>query len=138
MKLKILGICGGNGVILYPFRKAEILGNIEPRTVFHTPNDIQWQLNFKCNQDKTAEAQYASDLVNVVVGAPDCGHSSVLAYSRGKALGDPNENASLQLYVDSVNKYQPMFFLMENLPRMLDNWGSDIDRVFKWNRGKID
>jgi site-specific DNA-cytosine methylase len=131
MKLKVLGICAGNGVILHPFRKTEILGNIEPRTVFHTPDDIQWKLNFRSEFDKSIDVNYNSNIVDVIIGAPDCGHSSVLAYSRGKKLSDPKDNASLQLYCDSVNKYEPKFFMMENLPRMLDNMGSDLMTIFK-------
>ena len=33
--LKVLGVCGGQGALLLPF-KNKLIGNIEPRGVFHT------------------------------------------------------------------------------------------------------
>lgn len=130
MKLKVLGINGGNGVILYPFRKS-LIGNIEPRSVFHTTDNIQWKLNFKgISIDKDSEVYYRKSSVDVIVGAPDCGHSSKLAYSRGKALSDPKKNASLNIFFDKVNFYSPKLFLMENLPKLMENLGQDLGVIF--------
>jgi len=117
---KILGVNGGNGVMLFPFRK-QITGNIEIRSVFHTPEDIQWKLNFQVAQDKNP-VKFSKALVDVIIGHPDCGHSSVLAYSRAKKLSDPKENKSFNVYVRMVRYYQPKVFLMENLPKMLSNF----------------
>ncbi len=128
MKLNTLGVCGGNGVILYPFRD-NLLGNIEPRTVFHTPDDIQWNLNFDAPYDKVLHAKYKD--VDIIIGGPDCGHSSVLAYSRAKKLSDPTENTSLQTFIESIRYYKPRFFLLENLARLIDNMGADIEKVFQ-------
>ena len=128
MKLKTLGVCAGNGVILYPF-KDDLLGIIEPRTVFHTPDDIQWKLNFDAPYDKFLHGKYKD--VDIIIGAPDCGHSSVLAYSRAKKLSDPAENTSLQTFMESVVFYKPKFFLLENLPRLIDNMGVKIEKVFE-------
>lgn len=116
----ILGVCGGNGVILYPFAKRGLIANIEPRSSFKTPDDIQWKLNFKAPLEDNLESTWAN--VNVIIGAPDCGHSSVLAYSRGKKLSNPKDNASLTMYVEAIAKYMPKVFMMENLPKMLDNY----------------
>lgn len=126
MKINCLGICGGNGVILHPFRD-RLIGNIEPRTVFHTPEQVQWYLNFESPYYK----DYFECYPNVIIGAPDCGHSSVLAYSRAKKLSNPEDNTSLQLYINGVLHYKPLFFLMENLPKLIDNVGTDLDKVFK-------
>lgn len=131
MKFKTLGICGGNGVILHPFRNGDLLGNIEPRTVFHTTHDAQWKANFRVEQDKTPNVDYPKNRVDVIVGAPDCGHSSVLSYSRAKRLSDPEENDSLNLFIESVSKYKPKFFMMENLPKILDTFGNRINEIFK-------
>jgi site-specific DNA-cytosine methylase len=120
MESKVLGVCGGNGVILYPFRK-ELLGNIETRSAFHTPDDVQWSLNFRVAQDKEF-VEYSRNAVKVIVGAPDCGHSSALAFSRAKKLSDPRKNDSFNLYLDNVRYYRPLLFLMENLPKMLNNF----------------
>jgi site-specific DNA-cytosine methylase len=120
VKLNTLGIAGGNGVILHPFRK-QLLGNIETRSAFHTPDDAQWALNFYVPQDRTF-VEYSKKAVEIILGAPDCGHSSALAFSRAKKLSDPRENISFNLFIDSVRYYQPLMFLMENLPKMLSNF----------------
>ena len=44
-KLRVLGVCGAQGALLFPFKKY-LIGNIEPRAVFHTKNEEQWKLNF--------------------------------------------------------------------------------------------
>jgi hypothetical protein len=44
--LKVLGVCGGQGALLFPF-KNKLIGNIEPRSVFHTKSESQWKANFK-------------------------------------------------------------------------------------------
>lgn len=120
MELNTLGIAGGNGVILHPFRK-QLLGNIETRSVFYTPDDIQWSLNFKVSQDKTF-VEYSKKAVKIILGAPDCGHSSALAFSRAKKLSDPMKNSSFTFFIDNVGYYRPLLFLMENLPKMLENF----------------
>lgn len=129
MSYKVLGINGGGGVILYPFRK-ELVGNIEMRSLFHTHDDVQWKLNFNVPQDHSFGVHYAPRMVDVIVGAPDCGHSSVLAYSRAKKFSDPKENDSLKMYVQAIDEYRPKLFLMENLPKLLETWGPDIKNVF--------
>lgn len=131
MGLNVLGICGGNGTILYPFRNGHLTGNIEPRSVFHTPNDVQWKLNFKEAYDKDEKVEYSRHSVDYIVGAPDCGHSSVMSYSRAKTLGDPQKNDSLNFFINSIHRYKPKIFLMENLPKLLDNYGSDLNDTFK-------
>lgn len=116
----VLGVCGGNGVILAPFARRGLLANIEPRSAFSTPNDIQWRANFKAPVEIDLTSTWAN--VDVIVGAPDCGHSSVLSYSRAKKLSNPSDNKSLTLYISALKKYKPKMFLMENLPKMLDNY----------------
>jgi len=131
MSLKTLGVCGGNGVILHPFRN-QLVGNIEPRTVFHTTHQKQWNLNFNVSYDETTDVRYRKDGVDIIIGAPDCGHSSVLAYSRAKKMSDPSENASLRAFVDSINYYQPQFFMMENLPKMLEHYPTLLDEFLNY------
>lgn len=127
MDLKVLGVAGGGGVIIHPF-KPILAGNIETRSIFNTPGDIQWKLNF----DQPLYKSYRNDLgdINVIVGAPDCGHSSILAYSRKKALSDPNQNHSLNIYLKAIHDYQPKFFLLENLPKLIESWDKDINLIF--------
>lgn len=118
-KLKILGVCQGQGALLFPLRKY-LIGNIEPRGVFHTPKEEQWRLNFgEIPFVKTFEQLNYSKKVDIILGSPNCGHSSALSYSRKKTLGNPKEDKSLQMFIDSIKIYQPNVFLMENLPKLL-------------------
>jgi site-specific DNA-cytosine methylase len=132
MELKVLGVAGGNGVILHPF-KNDLMANIETRKVFKTPDDIQWRLNFEA--EVFQKPLFKTSLrPNVIIGAPDCGHSSVLAFSRAKKMGNPEENESLNNFIESVDYYNPDFFMMENLPKLLSNWGKDIKKIFPKHR----
>lgn len=118
--MKILGINGGNGVILYPMRK-HLIGNVEIRSVFKTPDDIQWELNFPDIPLITKASQMTQIIsADVIVGAPNCGHSSILAYSRAKKLSDPMKDDSFELFLTSLKFYKPKVFMMENLPKVLD------------------
>lgn len=122
-KLKVLAITGGNGVICLPF-KDYLIANVEPRVLFKTPGNIQWTLNFgKIPLFHSLESfikEFTSTPdVDVIVGAPDCGHSSILSYSRSKSLANPRDNTSLTLFLSSVKLFKPKIFMMENLPAML-------------------
>ena len=119
MKLRTLGICGGNGVIIHPFRN-QLISNIEMRSLFHTPNHIQWRLNFNVPFEKDLSIRFAKNSVDCIIGAPDCGHSSILAYSRAKKLSNPKENISLTFFMGSIGYYKPKIFMMENLPKMAE------------------
>lgn len=125
--MQVLGVNAGNGVILYPF-KSKVVGNIELRSVFHTVGNYQWGLNFgdiplirKLNADLSNLPNIPN--VSIIISHPDCGHSSVLAYSRAKKFGNPKENKSLTLFFKSVSYYNPELFLMENLTALIDNYG---------------
>lgn len=131
-KITILGVCGGNGVILYPFlsKSFKLIGNIEPRGVFGTPQNIQWKLNFKdIPLYKTIIDLPSPD---VIIGAPDCGHSSILSYSRAKAFSDAKDNPSLTIFIQAVQtKYLPKVFVMENLVALIKNYGEgDLEQAF--------
>ena len=122
--MNILGVDGGNGVILYPFKK-HLIANVEPRVAFKTPKNIQWNLNFplvplfKSLQECYSELDPLPDL-DLIIGAPDCGHSSILGLSRAKVYSDPRENESLKLYFRAIRDLQPKVFVMENLNKILD------------------
>jgi site-specific DNA-cytosine methylase len=119
---KVLGIAAGQGALLYPFlnqKNCTLLGNVEPRSVFHTPKEQQWKLNFgdipfsrKLNLDESIKP-------NVIVSSPDCGASSVMRLSKVKQLGNPEKNESLNLVIEGILYYRPKVFLIENLPRLL-------------------
>lgn len=115
--MKILAVCGSNGSWYYCLRR-HIVANIEPRSVFYTPNQIQWSLNFKAPYYKSLDEYNGG--ADIIIGAPDCGPSSILSYSRAKKLGNPKENLSMMTFINSINKFKPSLFIMENLPKLLD------------------
>jgi len=124
--MKILAINGGNGVIVYPMRK-HLIGNVEIRSAFKTPGDEQWNANFPGIQLSTkAEGLTDYSTVDVIVGAPNCGHSSMLAYSRAKTTSDPMKDESFELYMISLKLLKPKIFMMENLTKMLDMVSEDV------------
>lgn len=118
-KLRVLGICGAQGALLYPLKRY-LIGNVEPRAVFHTKNEEQWKLNFgEIPFVKTVEP-FINSKPDIILGSPSCGHSSVFSYSRKKTLGKPKEDPCLNLFVQSVKSLKPKIFLLENLPKLMD------------------
>lgn len=118
-KLKVLGVCAGQGALLFPFKK-NLLGNIEIRGVFHTPGEEQWKLNFgDIPFYKGYCLQEFDERVDIIISSPDCGASSIMRLSKVKELGKPKDNRSLNLVIEGINYYKPKIFLIENLPRLL-------------------
>lgn len=118
-KLRVLGVCAGQGALLFPFKK-NLLGNIEIRGVFHTPGEEQWKLNFgDIPFYKGFCLQEFNEKVDIIISSPDCGAASVMRLSKVKELGNPKDNRSLNLVIASILEYKPKIFLIENLPRLL-------------------
>lgn len=122
MSYNVLGVSSGGGISLFPARD-HVIGNIEPRAIFHTPKNQQWKLNFKMVPLLRELPLMESDLfnpmgVNVIVSSPDCGSGSILRLSVNKELGDIKDNLSLSLFFRSIRRYKPDFFYFENLPAM--------------------
>lgn len=120
--MKVLGINGGNGVMIHPL-KDYLVGNLEPRAIFHTKGEKQWYSNFSVpifnNEDRCYNQIKEAD---IIIGHPDCGHSSILAYSRAKKFSDPHKNESLTLFLKSIEHYKPYIWVMENLPALLKSY----------------
>lgn len=117
--MNVLGISAGQGGLLFPFRK-HLLGNIEPRGIFHTPGEEQWKANFKdVPFYKGYCLQEFDEKVDIIISSPDCGASSLMRLSKVKELGKPKDNRSLNLVIEGINYYKPKIFLIENLPRLL-------------------
>lgn len=116
-KLKVLGVSAGAGILLFPFRK-NLIANVETRGVFYTKGLEQWKLNF-------GDTPYYKDGTlpdckpDIILSSPDCGSASIMRLSKVKELGNPQENKSLNLVIESVLHYKPKIFLIENLPRLL-------------------
>ena len=116
--LKILGICAGQGALLFPWRK-QLLGNIEPRAVFHTQKEEQWRLNFgeiPLLRNELPEKWHP----DIILSSPDCGASSTMRLSKAKELGNPEKNKSIQLVIEGIMQYQPKVFMIENVPRLMN------------------
>lgn len=115
MRYEILAVCGGNGSWIYPM-KDNLIGNIEPRSLFHTQDNVQWKKNF-------GDIPYwrkADDMMcfpDVIVGAPDCGSSSMMALTRAKEFSNPLENDSFMTFFECIQYMHPSIFFMENLPK---------------------
>lgn len=115
----VLGVSAGAGALLFPFRK-HLLGNIEPRAVFHTPKEEQWKLNFgDIPFHKGFCLPEFDKKVDIIISSPDCGASSIMRLSKVKELGNPQDNRSLNLVIAAILEYKPKIFLIENLPRLL-------------------
>lgn len=120
-KLKILGVSGGNGVILYPIRR-HVIGNIEERGVFKTDKNLQWYMNFKVPfVDDLMVAKFLFNKPDIIIGAPDCGHSSILGFTGNKKRKSPQDNASIRMFFQSIIDYKPKIWIMENLPALLNS-----------------
>lgn len=116
-KLKVLGVCAGQGILLFPF-KDQLLGNIEIRGVFHTSGEEQWRKNFG-DIPFYKQAILPECKPDIIISSPDCGASSIMRLSKVKELGSPKDNKSLNLVIQSILHYQPRIFMIENLPRLL-------------------
>ena len=132
-KYRILGVSSGQGALLYPFKSkknCEIIANVECRSVFHTSKEEQWKLNF--GNIPFIKKGFPEDWKpNVIVGSPDCGASSTMRLSKVKELGNPEKNKSLNLLIEAIQKYKPEYFLIENLPRLLNLLPKDFfEKVF--------
>lgn len=117
--MNVLGVCAGQGALLFPFRK-HLIGNIEIRGVFHTPGEEQWKSNFgDIPFYKGFCLQEFDEKVDIIISSPDCGASSIMRLSKVKELGNPKDNRSLNLVTAAILEYKPKIFLIENLPRLL-------------------
>lgn len=120
-KLKILGVCGGNGVVLHPLKRY-IIGNIEDRNVFKTDKNLQWYMNFQVPfVDDLMVAKFLFKNPDIIIGAPDCGHSSILGFTGNKKRSNPIENSSVKMFFQSILDYKPKIWIMENLPALLNS-----------------
>lgn len=117
--MNVLGICGAQGALLFEF-KEHLIANVEPRAVFHSKKEEQWKLNFEDIPFVRSLEEVKTSKIDLILGSPSCGHSSVFSYSRKKSLGKPREDVTLNLYLSSVKKFKPAIFMLENLPKLLD------------------
>lgn len=114
MEHKVIAVCGGNGSWLYPFKDYLIM-NVEPRANFLTPKNVQWYANFWNVEISRTLPKFITP-ITAIVGAPNCGHSSMLALSNS-VFRPADDDYSFQMYFKAVEENKPMVFVMENLPK---------------------
>lgn len=88
--MNVLGICGAQGALLFEF-KEHLIANVEPRAVFHSKKEEQWKLNFGDIPFVRSLEEVKNSKIDLILGSPSCGHSSVFSYSRKKSLGKPGK-----------------------------------------------
>ena len=110
--MNVLGVCGAQGALLFEF-KEHLIANVEPRAVFHSKKEEQWKLNFGNIPFVRSLEEVKTSKIDLILGSPSCGHSSVFSYSRKKSLGKPREDVTLNLYLSSVKKFKPAIFMLE-------------------------
>lgn len=81
--MNVLGICGAQGALLFEF-KDHLVANVEPRAVFHSKGELQWKLNFGDIPFLKSLEEVKFTKIDMIIGSPSCGHSSVFSYSRKK------------------------------------------------------
>lgn len=85
--MNVLGVCAGQGALLFPFRK-HLIGNIEVRGVFHTPGEEQWKANFgDIPFYKGYNLPQFEERVDVIISSPDCGGIIHYEAFKGKRIG---------------------------------------------------
>ncbi len=124
MKFTVLGISAGNGVMLHPF-KANLIGNIEVRSEYYNRGENpQWNLNFPgvpIYKDKSS-FNLINERVDVIIGHPKCGNSSMFALSRGKKFTSHDGEPSLELFLDGIKYFKPKIFAFENLEKLTESF----------------
>ncbi len=121
--MRVLGISAGNGVNLFPFKK-HVIGNIELRSDYTIGGrPYQFKLNFP--EAFFSKTLVAEENIDIIIGNPKCGSSSMLALSRGKQFTSHRGEPSLDLFIKGIQQYNPKAFMMENLPRLLDTYSEE-------------
>lgn len=118
--LTALGMTDGVGSMLVGAKEQgyHILGNVEWRRYYHTGT---WQHNFNNawmvhNWD---QAKVPED-VTLVMGHPECGQWSALAYSSlGNTVDRWEVPSDIPLFIEGIRKIKPEFFAMDNLVKSL-------------------
>lgn len=126
--MKAIGITCGIGSMLVGARKAgfRVAGNVEWRKYYHY-RDPHGMNTFEANfpdapfpyslDHMTADEIERFMDADLALGHPECGAFSNLRNVRTTTYDDP---CDIPLFVDLVAKFQPRFFVMDDLPPSLD------------------
>ena len=116
--------------------KQYVIGNIECRSDYYIKGKpLQWETNFSVPIFRDVTDLFDFNHVDVIIGHPKCGHSSVFALSRGKKFTSHAGEPSLEIFLRSIIKYNPKFFFMENLEGLLNTYSKeDFQEIFPDHR----
>jgi DNA (cytosine-5)-methyltransferase 1 len=124
-QLRALGLTCGIGSMLTGARQAgfDVQANIEWRRYYHL-KDGEGRNTFTENFPGAQFVHKADDLsmdeierlmgVELALGHPECGNFSNLRADKTSQLDDPSD---IPLFVDLVARFQPEFFVMDDLPK---------------------
>lgn len=158
MKFTAVGVTCGIGSLLVGARKAgfDVTGNIEWRRYYHK-KDAFGQNTFEANFPGAVFPHKIDDLEldeierlmkpDLAMGHPECGHFSLLNMMNNRDL--VNDPADIPLFVDLINRLQPKFFVMDDLPdsfvafpmaeyvKRLPNYDLFPEWISNWGYGNI-
>lgn len=121
--MKALGMICGVGSMLIGAKEQgyEIVGNIEWRPYYNTGT---FEHNFpgafyEKNLDSLSEEQLdrCSDL-DLLIGHTECGNFSNMRANKNNQI-DAGDKGDIPIFVDAVQRLDPKFFVMDNLPKSL-------------------
>jgi len=130
----VIGLSSGAGIVLHPFYQSpdvEVKAGIECRRDYLLGGmPVQFELNFP-DVTYSTNLEIKPESVDVVIGHPKCGMSSVFALSRGKKNTSHKNEPSLDLFIAGIHKLFPKYFLLENLPKLLDTYSEkEFEEIF--------
>lgn len=123
--MRALGLTSGIGSMLVGARNAgfEIVGNVEWRKYYHKKDGNgkntfteNFPGAFLYHAMKDLDAGHINRLqgVDLVMSHPECGNFSQLNRFRSETQSNPGD---IPLFLEMVQKIQPRFFVMDDLPR---------------------
>jgi site-specific DNA-cytosine methylase len=123
--MKVLGVFGGIGSMMIGAKQQgyEIIGNIEDRQCFFTGT---FEENYpgafmvsSINELTDEQIEMCKD-VDLILGHPKCGSFSSLRH-QNNTLGESRKElaGNFSKFIDSINKFKPKFFAIDNLPKSL-------------------
>lgn len=121
--MKALNMIGGVGSMLIGAKQrgVEIVGNIEWRPYYNTgtfEHNFPGAFMVKRLEDLNEEQEEACQDLDLIIGHTECGGFSNLRANKNNMI-DKKDMGDIPEFVEAVQKFQPKFFAMDNLPKSL-------------------
>jgi len=116
--MKILGIHAGVGSMIIPAKelRLNIVGNIEPRRIFHYGEPFQRYFNAPMYKNFDDVFAFQNQDIHIVIGHPECGDFSNLKIKKSNTY-TVNDIRQWMKMTQIIN---PLYFVMDNLPGAMD------------------